>query len=104
LRFFLVDAQPQLFVLSFFSSQPVSSFADARPHPGPPPDAPSDRRRPLNPAASADRAGRGEVIADCDGDLRAAVNEFVAIIGALLEENRALAAAVSPGYARRSPR
>jgi hypothetical protein len=41
------------------------------------------------------------IIADCNGDPRAAVSELVAIIGALLGENRALARATSPGYARR---
>jgi hypothetical protein len=40
------------------------------------------------------------VITDCGGDPRAAVGELVAIIGALLEEDRALARAASPGYAR----
>jgi hypothetical protein len=44
------------------------------------------------------------VIADCGGDPQAAASELVAIIGALLEENRALAKAASPGYVRRSPR
>jgi hypothetical protein len=43
------------------------------------------------------------VIADCGGDPRAAVSELVAIVGALLEENRALARAASPGYVRQSP-
>ena len=42
-----------------------------------------------------------KVIAHCDGDPRAAVSELVAIVGALIEENKALAAAASPGYARR---
>jgi hypothetical protein len=41
-----------------------------------------------------------QVIADCGGDPRAAVGELVAIVGVLLEENRALAEAASPGYAR----
>jgi hypothetical protein len=41
-----------------------------------------------------------QIVADCGGDPRAAVAELVAII-ALLEENRALAKATSPGYARR---
>jgi hypothetical protein len=40
------------------------------------------------------------VIADCGCDPRAAVAELVAIVGALFEENRALAEAASPGYAR----
>jgi hypothetical protein len=38
---------------------------------------------------------------DCDGDPRAAVNELVAIVGAVLEENEALRDAASPGYARK---
>jgi hypothetical protein len=42
-----------------------------------------------------------KVIADCDGDLRAAVDELVAIVGALLEKNEALRDAASPGYARK---
>jgi hypothetical protein len=45
-----------------------------------------------------------KVIADCNCDPRAAVNELVAIIGALLEENRTLAKAASPGYTRQSLR
>jgi hypothetical protein len=32
---------------------------------------------------------------------RAAVNELVAIVGALIEENKALRVAASPGYARK---
>jgi hypothetical protein len=42
-----------------------------------------------------------QVIADCDGDPRAAVNELVAIVGALIEENKALRDAATPGYARK---
>jgi hypothetical protein len=34
----------------------------------------------------------------------AAVNELVAIVGALLEENKALAKAASPGFVRRKLR
>jgi hypothetical protein len=45
-----------------------------------------------------------KIIADCDGDARAAVNELVAIVGALIEENKALRDAASPGYARRKLR
>jgi hypothetical protein len=41
------------------------------------------------------------IIADCGGDPRAAVTELVAIVGALLEENKALREAASPGYARK---
>jgi hypothetical protein len=44
-----------------------------------------------------------KVIADCGGDPRAAVSELVAIVGALLQENRALAKAASPGYVRQRP-
>jgi hypothetical protein len=42
-----------------------------------------------------------KIIADCDGDPRAAVNELVAIVGSLIEENKALRDAASPGYARK---
>jgi hypothetical protein len=42
-----------------------------------------------------------KIIADCDDDPRAAVTELVAIIGALIEENRALRESASPGYARK---
>jgi hypothetical protein len=38
---------------------------------------------------------------DCDGDPRAAVNELIAIVGAVLEVNEALRDAASPGYARK---
>jgi hypothetical protein len=44
-----------------------------------------------------------KVIADCGGNPRATVSELVAIVGALLEDNRALAKAASPGYVRKSP-
>jgi hypothetical protein len=40
------------------------------------------------------------IIADCGGDPRAAVSELVAIVAALLEDNRALARAASPGDVR----
>jgi hypothetical protein len=42
-----------------------------------------------------------KIIADCDGNPRAAVTELVAIVGALIEENRALRESASPGYARK---
>jgi hypothetical protein len=45
-----------------------------------------------------------QIIADCNGDPCAAVSELVAIIGALLEENRALARAAPPVYVCKSPR
>ena len=51
------------------------------------------------PGAIAD-----QIIADCGGDMRAAVIELVTLIGALRRENESLAAASSPGYARRAPR
>jgi hypothetical protein len=42
-----------------------------------------------------------QIVVDCNGDPRAAVSELVAIVGALLEENRALAAAASPAFVGR---
>jgi hypothetical protein len=42
-----------------------------------------------------------KIIADYDGDPNAAVTELVAIVGALIEGNRALAKAASPGFVRR---
>jgi hypothetical protein len=44
-----------------------------------------------------------EIIASLGGDARAALIELVLIVRALIEENQALAAAASPGYARRGP-
>ena len=44
------------------------------------------------------------IISECGGDARAVVVELVAIVRHLAEEIRALSAASSPGYARRSPR
>jgi hypothetical protein len=44
-----------------------------------------------------------DVIADCDGNPRAAVGELLAIIRSLIHENRTLREAASPGFARRSP-
>jgi hypothetical protein len=45
-----------------------------------------------------------KIIADCDGDPGAAVTELIAIVGALIEENKALREAASPGFARRGSR
>ncbi len=45
-----------------------------------------------------------KIVADCDGDPRAAIKELITMIRALLEENKALSAAALPGYARRTPR
>jgi hypothetical protein len=45
-----------------------------------------------------------QTIAECGGDARAAVVELIGIINHLSEENRALLAASSPGFARRPPR
>jgi hypothetical protein len=44
-----------------------------------------------------------EIIADCDGDPRAAVVELLAIIRSLIHENQTLSEAASPGFARRRP-
>jgi hypothetical protein len=44
-----------------------------------------------------------DVIADCDGDTRAAVGELLAIIRSLIHENRTLREAASPGFSRRRP-
>jgi hypothetical protein len=44
-----------------------------------------------------------DIIADCDGDPRAAVVELLAIIQSLIHENQALREAASPGFARRRP-
>jgi hypothetical protein len=38
-----------------------------------------------------------KIIEDCDGDPRAAVTELIAIVRALIEENKALREAASPG-------
>ena len=43
------------------------------------------------------------LIASLGGDARVAVTELVAIVGALLEENKALAACASRGFARSDP-
>jgi hypothetical protein len=43
------------------------------------------------------------IIADCDGDPRAAVAELLAIIRSLIHENQTLREAASPGFARRRP-
>jgi hypothetical protein len=44
-----------------------------------------------------------EIIAECDGDSRAAVVELLAIIRSLIHENQALRLAASLGFARRRP-
>jgi hypothetical protein len=44
-----------------------------------------------------------DIIADCDGDPRAAVVELLAIVRSLINENQGLREAASPGYARRRP-
>jgi hypothetical protein len=44
-----------------------------------------------------------DIIADCDGDPRAAVVELLAIIRSLIAENQKLREAASPGFARRRP-
>jgi hypothetical protein len=45
-----------------------------------------------------------DLIADCDGDPRAAVAALLRIVQALVRKNNELAEAVSPGYARLAPR
>ena len=60
---------------------------------------PADAGEKLSAEALAD-----EIIADCQGDARAAVIELVTLIGALKRENAALVSSSSPGYARRSPK
>ena len=54
------------------------------------------------PSARADQTAEA-IIADCDGDPRAAVVELLAIVRSLIHENRALREAASPGFARRRP-
>ena len=44
-----------------------------------------------------------DIIAECDGDPRAAVIELLAIIRSLIHENRTLRETASPGFARRRP-
>jgi hypothetical protein len=44
-----------------------------------------------------------DIIADCDGDARAAVIELLAIIRSLIHESQTLREAASPGFARRQP-
>jgi hypothetical protein len=58
---------------------------------------------PVAEATFAPEAIADQIIADCGGDMRAAVIELVTLIGALRRENENLAAASSPGYARRAP-
>ena len=53
-------------------------------------------------AATPDRTA-DDIIADCDGDPRAAVTELLAIIRSLIHENQTLREAASPGFARRRP-
>jgi hypothetical protein len=58
----------------------------------------TDAPRPATPDQTAD-----DIIADCDGDARAAVIELLAIIRSLIHENQTLREAASPGFARRRP-
>jgi hypothetical protein len=68
-------------------------------------------RRAFDPIDMADDTPRPEradrtvddIIADCDGDARAAVGELLAIIRSLIHENPALRESASPGFARRRP-
>jgi hypothetical protein len=61
----------------------------------------TDTEEPTTPAPP-DRTA-DEIIADCDGDPRAAVVELLAIIRSLIHENQTLREAASPGFARRRP-
>jgi hypothetical protein len=54
------------------------------------------------PSMQTDQTADG-VIAECDGDPRAAVVELLAIIRSLILETEALRRAASPGFARRPP-
>jgi hypothetical protein len=54
--------------------------------------------KPAEPDRTADA-----IIADCDGDRRAAVIELLAIVRSLIHENQALREAASPGFARKRP-
>jgi hypothetical protein len=54
--------------------------------------------KPAEPGRTADA-----IIADCDGDRRAAVIELLAIVRSLIYENQALREAASPGFARKRP-
>jgi hypothetical protein len=60
--------------------------------------ADTEEPTPAPPDRTAD-----EIIADCDGDPRAAVAELLAIIRSLIHENQTLREAASPGFARRRP-
>ena len=44
-----------------------------------------------------------DIIADCDGDRRAAVAELLAIVRSLIAENQKFREAASPGFARKRP-
>jgi hypothetical protein len=56
---------------------------------------------PVDP--KSDNQTADAIIADCDGDPRAAVIEPPAIIRSLIHENQLLREAASPGFARRRP-
>jgi hypothetical protein len=57
---------------------------------------------PLPPLATPHQTA-DDIIADCDGDPRAAVIELLAIILSLIHENQVLREAASPEFARRRP-
>jgi hypothetical protein len=54
------------------------------------------------PSATRDKTA-DDIIADCDGDARAAVIELLAIMRSLIHENQTLRESASPGFARRRP-
>jgi hypothetical protein len=57
-----------------------------------------DKAPPLLAGQTADG-----IIAECNGDPRAAVVELLAIIRSLIHENQTLREAASPGFARKRP-
>jgi hypothetical protein len=58
----------------------------------------ADNRQLSTPEQTADA-----IIADCDGDPRAAVVELLAIVRSLIHVNQALRESASPGFARLRP-
>jgi hypothetical protein len=85
---FLADAPPVVRSF-FFSSQSVSCFADAHPVLDPRLTRYAIDAGHLTLPRLPSGQFAEKIIADCDGDPRAAVNDLVAIVGALLEKNKA---------------
>ena len=56
-----------------------------------------------NPQSATSGQTADAIIADCDGDARAAVIELLAIVRSLISENQKLREAASRGFARRRP-